>query len=275
MVETAENVKFFWNLVQERPAAMIVQIYEIQNPDEAEVMLGLGVDHIGSVVTDPDDWKDPVIRQTIAHVRQSGGRSCLIALTGQMESIIRIIEYYQPDIFHFCDHLDPLDEPVLNTAIDMQLKIKELFPGLELMRTIPVSQADAPADDRCLELARHLEPASDWLLIDTLLVEKRQKSAKQPVEGFIGITGKPCNWDLARRLVETTSIPVILAGGLGPDNAARAVERVKPAGVDSCTLTNAVDLDGNPIRFKKDPDKVRRFVRAVKDMRQERKPVYA
>ncbi len=244
---------------------MIVQIYEVQNPREAEAMLALGVDHIGSVVTDMEDWKDPVLRETVSAVRQAGGKSCLIALTGNEELILKIVDYYQPHILHFCDHLDPADGPALDRAVDLQLEVRQRCLGLEVMRSIPVPQAGVMDDCRCLELAGKLEPASDWLLIDTLLVAKEKDTASQPVDGFIGITGRTCNWDLARRLVESASVPVILAGGLGPDNVAGAVAEVKPAGVDSCTRTNAVDGAGRPIRFRKDPEKVRRFVRAAKD----------
>ncbi|MBN1940309.1 MAG: N-(5'-phosphoribosyl)anthranilate isomerase, partial [Candidatus Aminicenantes bacterium] len=52
----------------------------------------------------------------------------------------------------------------------------------------------------------------------------------------------------------------ILAGGLSPENVYEAAMKVRPAGVDSCTLTNAVDLEGKPIRFKKDFAKVAAFV---------------
>jgi phosphoribosylanthranilate isomerase len=70
---------------------------------------------------------------------------------------------------------------------------------------------------------------------------------------------------MARRLVDESSIPVILAGGISPENAAEGIRRVKPAGVDSCTLTNAVGEDGRPIRFRKDLEKVRRLVRMSKN----------
>jgi len=55
-------------------------------------------------------------------------------------------------------------------------------------------------------------------------------------------------------------IPVILAGGLSPENVAAGIGKVRPAGVDTCTATNAVDDLGRPVRFRKDPEKVRRFV---------------
>jgi phosphoribosylanthranilate isomerase len=80
------------------------------------------------------------------------------------------------------------------------------------------------------------------------------------VNGFVGITGLTCNWDIARKLVDSTDIPVILAGGLSPDNVFDGIIIVKPAGVDSCTQTNACDMRGNTVRFKKDMAKVKRFV---------------
>jgi phosphoribosylanthranilate isomerase len=68
---------------------------------------------------------------------------------------------------------------------------------------------------------------------------------------------------VARDLVQASRIPVILAGGIGPANARQGIEAVAPAGVDSCTRTNALDAGGNPIRFKKDPEKVRALIQAA------------
>ena len=39
---------------------------------------------------------------------------------------------------------------------------------------------------------------------------------------------------------------------------------VKPFGVDSCTRTNEVDSTGRPVRFKKDLERVKAFVREVR-----------
>jgi phosphoribosylanthranilate isomerase len=52
----------------------------------------------------------------------------------------------------------------------------------------------------------------------------------------------------------------MLAGGMSPDNVHDGVKAVKPFGVDSCTCTNASDGNGKAIRFKKDRDKVKKFV---------------
>jgi len=73
-----------------------------------------------------------------------------------------------------------------------------------------------------------------------------------------------CDWDTAAELVASCRIPVILAGGISAGNVAEGIRRVRPAGVDSCTLTNAHDKSGAPIRFKKNLQKVKQLVNAVR-----------
>lgn len=70
--------------------------------------------------------------------------------------------------------------------------------------------------------------------------------------------GETHDWGLSKKIVESVFIPVILAGGLGPDNVAEAISKVKPFGVDSKTKTDKDDGSG------KDIEKVREFVKIVK-----------
>jgi phosphoribosylanthranilate isomerase len=113
--------------------------------------------------------------------------------------------------------------------------------------------------ERILSYIPLFSPFSDYFLIDTLRVN--QSSLKdQPVAGFVGITGEVCDWTISARIVTESPLPVILAGGIGEDNVYDGIMTVRPAGVDSCTKTNAVDATGCPIRFKKDLQKVKRMV---------------
>ncbi len=47
-----------------------------------------------------------------------------------------------------------------------------------------------------------------------------------------GGSGVTCDWDAARAIIGESPIPVILAGGLSPENLREAIEATSPAGVD-------------------------------------------
>lgn len=305
---------------------MLVQIYEIQEPRQAEQLLALGVDHLGSVIMDRENWRDPAIREVIRLTAGTPSCSSLIPLFSDEEAVLRVLDYYRPDIIHFCENLPLWSEDagrhqgIAEKLVCLQAVVKEGFPSVKIMRSLPVPAAVAgkmngrkkslsvaagadrespdetrPAmrdDDnpprhhvpeeniRCssqgeataaikaglIGLLDIFAPVSDFFMTDTLLAGPSGVGgdAAQPVAGFVGITGATCDWELAAWLVRTSPRPVILAGGLGPENVAAAIGRVHPAGVDSCTRTNAVDIQGRPIRFRKDYDKVRRFIAAAR-----------
>ena len=233
---------------------MIIQIYEIQRPDEAEQVIRLGVDHIGSVILAENDWKDPLIRETVNLCAATSRRSSLIPLFSRIDAVCRVIDYYQPDIIHFCetliDHNDPYDH--CNRLIEVQAGIKESYPQIDIMRSIPIARSGLTGTVPTLQLGKWFEPHSDYFLTDPFLADDgSQQESAQPVSGFIGITGKTCDCHMARKLVANSKIPVILAGGINPDNVSRGIAQVQPAGVDSCTGTNALDPEGRSIRFVK------------------------
>ena len=241
--------------------ALITQIYEIQTPEEVEPLCAVGVDRIGSVLLPDGDWRQPLIRETVRQVQKCGRKSSLIPLYTDPETVFRTLDYYRPDIVHFCDmlSLSSAGQAVCQRLINLQREIRGRFPDIAIMRSIPIGRPHDPTAAPTLALAEMFQPVSDLLLTDTVLSSENQM-ARQPVEGFVGITGKTCHWETARRLVATAAIPVILAGGLSPENVYDAVQCVAPAGVDSCTCTNRLDPSGKPVRFQKDLIRVRRFV---------------
>ncbi|OYT68976.1 MAG: hypothetical protein CFK52_14215 [Chloracidobacterium sp. CP2_5A] len=68
-----------------------------------------------------------------------------------------------------------------------------------------------------------------------------------------GGTGQTVDWAEAARLVPALGRPVILAGGLTPENVVRAAETVQPFGLDVCSGVEAVP-------GRKDRGKVEAFV---------------
>lgn len=231
------------------------------------MMVDLGVDHIGSVLLPDSELKSPVLKSTIRLVQEAGRKSSLIPLFEQMDRIAEAVAYYQPDILHLCETLVTREtgRDAVNRILERQAALRRRFPEIEMMRSIPIGANGSSDGVPSLELAALFEPVSDWFLTDTLISGGPAPSDQdQPVNGFIGITGKTCDWEVAGDLVRQSGIPVILAGGMGPENAAEGVRRVRPAGVDSCTLTNKADRDGRPIRFQKDPAKVEAMIHAVR-----------
>src|SRR5262249_22645764 len=124
---------------------------------------------------------------------------------------------------------------------DDAASLKRKLPGILLMRSIPI------VDEASIEIARSYEGIADFLLLDSHRESDRQ----------IGALGVTHDWTLSRNIAEHVRTPVILAGGLGPDNLADAIRTVRPAGVDSKTKT---DQDGS---HRKDLDRVRRFQEAA------------
>jgi phosphoribosylanthranilate isomerase len=77
------------------------------------------------------------------------------------------------------------------------------------------------------------------------------------VKGMYGGSGVTANWSMATELAKT--YPLLLAGGLTPDNVAQAVQQVNPWGVDV-----ASGVESEPGR--KDAAKISAFVRAVRQI---------
>jgi phosphoribosylanthranilate isomerase len=238
---------------------MIVQIYEIQVPNDSEKCIQLGVDHIGSVLLSQDEWRVQSIKDVLLSTKGTDAKNSLIPLFKDRDTLCRSLDYYQPHFIHFCDSLTDNNgnETALEEQIELQWSLREKFPGVRIIRSIPIPQKGSLTRFPTLKIAQKLEAASDFFLTDTWL-------GKEPVKGYIGITGKTADWEMARELVIQSNIPVILAGGLSPVNVYDALMEVSPAGADSCTLTNSLDQEGKSIRFEKDFLKVEDFVKEIR-----------
>jgi phosphoribosylanthranilate isomerase len=219
---------------------MIVQIYEVNNPDEAKKLVQVGVDNIGVLVGNGDYPRElsSIKAKEIFEALPENATCVALSLSDNIGEIAKLIRECNPDILHLGANPEKL-------GLSGTKKLKKLFPNIKFMRAIPV------VDIKSIELAKSYDRIVDCLLLDTYNAATSQ----------VGAAGKPHDWNISRKIVELVKIPVILAGGLGPDNVADAIRMVGPAGVDSKTKTDRVDGKG------KDIDKVRQFVKTAKSVK--------
>jgi phosphoribosylanthranilate isomerase len=238
---------------------MIVQIYEIQTPYEAEKCIEAGVDHIGSVILRKSEWRVPALKDTIWLSQGTSVKNSVISLFQDSDTLYRALDYYRPHYVHFCESLTDGDgqEEDLTELFNYQSDLKKKFPEIGIIRSIPVPENGGPSDFPSVKIANFFESITDIFLIDTWI-------ENEPVTGFIGITGKTADREIARDLVIQSKTPVILGGGLSPENVYEALMEMLPAGADSCTGTNMKDKAGKPIRFKKDFAEVACFVKETR-----------
>jgi phosphoribosylanthranilate isomerase len=216
---------------------MLVQIFEVQTPEEAAALVRLGVDHIGVLVGDGAFPRELSVASTkaIFAVVPAGRKRVALSLSPNLEEVARVIEETRPDIVQVQAEID-------NFSVEMTRALKTGFPAVSIMRAIPV------IDETSIETAASYLDVADFLLLDSYDPGTRQ----------FGALGRIHDWNLSRRIVDEVGIPVILAGGLGPENVAAAISAVRPAGVDSKTRTDRLDRSG------KDLAKVHAFVAAAK-----------
>jgi phosphoribosylanthranilate isomerase len=82
-------------------------------------------------------------------------------------------------------------------------------------------------DDGAIDLIAAYEP-----YVHAFLLDSGRPNAPM-VE--LGGTGRVHDWQISKRFVLNTTRPVFLAGGLHADNVAKAIDSVKPYGVDLCS----------------------------------------
>jgi phosphoribosylanthranilate isomerase len=109
------------------------------------------------------------------------------------------------------------------------------YPYIKAIRTRTIADAAVAAEKY---------PGARGVLLDTLVSDK------------YGGTGESFDW---QRLPDSLYKPVILAGGLDPENVAYAIRTVRPYAVD---VISGVEFT----KGRKDADKIKRFVEAVRSV---------
>ena len=217
---------------------MLVQIYEVSTPKEAVELVRIGVDHIGVLTGTgafPNELSYAETARIFDAVPSAKAKRVALSLSSKFEEIVNVVLATRPDILHIGAAFD-LFSP------EQTRRLRTKLPAISIMRSIPIIGPESIA------LARQYEKIVDLLLLDSYSPRDKQ----------IGALGCTHDWNISRRIVKTVKTPVILAGGLGPDNVIDAIRAVDPTGVDSKTKTDQEGGQG------KDIEKVRKFVAAAK-----------
>jgi phosphoribosylanthranilate isomerase len=159
-----------------------------------------------------------------------------LLLSADVRLIERIARELRPAILHLGASTDLLGPHAVR-------QIKERLAPLPIMRSIPV------VGEESIAIARSYDGIADMLLLDS----------HRPGDTQIGALGVTHSWEIDRKIVASVRAPIIIAGGLGPDNVGDAIHAVRPAGVDSKTKTDKDDGS-----HAKDLQKVRQFVERAK-----------
>lgn len=218
---------------------MITQIYTAQSPEEAVALAELGVDHVGLTPADiglPGEISIEVAAKCAQAIRGKA-KSSALSVSANLDEISAMVEVVRPDILHLCGL--PGDVPPHAVA-----QLRGQIGDVKIMQAIAMSGPES------LEEAQAYAPYADMLILDSVA----------PSIAGVGAAGETHDWSLSARIVREVNIPVILAGGLSPNNVQEAIGVVAPWGVDSLTATNQQLSEGG---FRKDLKEVAAFVQAA------------
>ena len=208
---------------------MKIKICGIKTEHDLAAAINSGADAVGFITDVPVDSPRKI---TLAEASRLISKvplfvtTVLVIMPENAHQAVRMIQAARPVAVQIHNAL-PLSELV---------KIKET--GVKLIKTIQVCR-DSKAD-MLIKQIKQFSGVADAILLDTAL------------DGKIGGTGVPHNWEVSSKVVLNAGIPVILAGGLKPENVGDAVKCVRPYAVDTAS---GVETGG-----KKDEKKVMDFI---------------
>lgn len=190
-----------------------VKICCIASRYEAELAIRYGADAVGLVgemPSGPGTIDDDAAR-SIAREIPPPVASFLLTSRVTADDVVDHVNYCGTNTVQIVHHIDPKEYPA----------IAEALPGTKRVQVIHVE------DHGALDLMTAYEPYVHAFLLDS------GRPHAPIVE--LGGTGRTHDWQISKKFVASSRLPVFLAGGLQPDNVADAIATVQPYGVDLCS----------------------------------------
>lgn len=213
---------------------MRVKICGIKSKDDALMAINYGADAIGLLVGQKHTSTDFIDIDTAKDIVQALPPFCSSVMVTHLVDTGEIIDLASKISVNTIQlHGD-------SSPNDAQL-IKIALPYIKIYKAIHVT------NENSVDGGKEFLPYVDAILLDTANAST----------GQVGGTGMTHDWSISKRIVETYDKPIILAGGLDPDNVTDAIKEVMPFGVDVNSGTKGES-------GYKDADKVRSFIRNAK-----------
>ncbi|NTW48219.1 MAG: phosphoribosylanthranilate isomerase [Chlorobiales bacterium] len=210
-----------------------IQVAGVHDWDEATLLIEAGVPYVGFPLRLPvhrEDLSEEAAAEIVRRMPPSV-KPVLITYLDSAEAA-----------FSFSEKLGVRFLQLHGEISREELKIlKQLSPELFIIKSLVIRR------DNLSELEETVK--SLGVFVDAFITD-----TYDPETGASGATGKTHDWGVSQRLVQLSPKPVILAGGLTPENVREAILAVRPAGVDVHT-----GVEGNG--GHKDPELVRKFIK--------------
>lgn len=210
----------------------VIQVAGVADALEAEVLLSSGTDLLGFPLrldVHEEDAGESEVGWIIEKLRI------------RRRSTVITYLHTAADVLDLCDTVGAGNVQLHGEiCIDQLALVRSARPRLSIIKSLIVK---AGSGDDLTGLMQSCEPFVDAFILDSFDQDT----------GATGATGKVHDWSLSSELVRHARRPVLLAGGLTPENVGDAIRRVQPAGVD--VHTGVEGADG-----RKDRNRVRRFV---------------
>jgi len=195
----------------------LVQVAGVRNLDEGRMLLDCGVDLLGFPLRLPVHAPDTSESEAQAIIENLGAHRCvLITYEQDPDRLVDLCRFLNVNTVQI--HAD--------VSVDVLARIKSRLP-LRIFKSYVVGREPmGPA-----QFAQVYSPVCDAFITDTF----------DPSTGASGATGQVHDWSVSAELIQRSSRPVILAGGLNPANVRAAIKTVRPAAVDVHTGVEAPD----------------------------------
>jgi len=223
------------------------KICGIRTPEEIELAALYGADAVGFITEVPVESPRKLDSDTAAYLVSSVPQTLstvLVIMPENSDTAINLIEKVNPDIVQIHSELPLLELEIIKEKTNIPI-IKTLFVPLH-GKTTGEKTLYMNSVSSLFEKVNLLEETE---VVDSILLDTA-KSGKP------GGTGCVHDWTLSRRISEQTRLPLILAGGLKPENVQEAIRAVSPYAVDTAS--------GVETRGKKDAIKIKSFIEKVR-----------